>query len=132
MFVSFRLSLPFHCVTCLPLQPPEGVPPASLRDAATPTTYCLARLANRRRDRSQLKGMEQADTAARTRQERLQVNTITDVNAKRVNHLRALGVKIPGTGEDEELEGTKEAGRVLLREREVSLKYILRVQRVSF
>ena len=50
----------------------------------------------------------------RERRRRLAATKITDdVNAERVNQLRALRVKVPGSGTGEDLEGAKEVSGCL-------------------
>lgn len=50
----------------------------------------------------------------RDRKQRLEATKITsDVNAKRVEQLRGLRVKVPGTGTGKDLEGAKEVSERL-------------------
>lgn len=59
--------------------------------------------------------MEQVEAANREKRRKLKATKITsDVNADRVTQLRALIVKVPGTGDGAELEGAKEVRSVHL------------------
>ena len=59
--------------------------------------------------RSQQEGLEQVEAATREKRRKLKATKITgDVNAERVRQLRALSVKVPGSGTGPELEGAKE------------------------
>eukprot|EP00752_Nemacystus_decipiens_P006098 g5503.t1 len=59
---------------------------------------------------SQQEGLEQVEAANREKRRKLEATKITgDVNAERVEQLRALNVKVPGSGTGPELEGAKEA-----------------------
>ncbi|CAM9481968.1 unnamed protein product, partial [Hapterophycus canaliculatus] len=62
---------------------------------------------------SQQEGLEQVEAANREKRRKLRATKITsDVNADRVTQLRALSVKVPGTGDGADLEGAKKV-RVL-------------------
>lgn len=59
--------------------------------------------------RSQQEDLEQVEAANREKRQKLKATKITgDVNADRVKQLRALSVKVPGSGTGAELEGAKE------------------------
>lgn len=60
--------------------------------------------------RSQQEGLEKAVADSREKKRRLKATKITgDVNAERVEQLRTLSVKVPGSGgEGEALQGAKE------------------------
>lgn len=59
--------------------------------------------------RSQQEGLEKVEADKRERRRRLKATKITgDVNAERVEQLRTLRVKVPGSGTGEDLEGAKE------------------------
>ncbi|CAB1098257.1 unnamed protein product [Ectocarpus sp. CCAP 1310/34] len=59
---------------------------------------------------SQQEDLEQVEAANREKRQKLKATKITsDVNADRVKQLRALSVKVPGSGNGAELEGAKEA-----------------------
>lgn len=61
------------------------------------------------RGRSQQEGLEQVEATNREKRRKLKATKITgDVNAERVEQLRALSVKVPGSGTGPELEGAKE------------------------
>lgn len=65
------------------------------------------------RGRSQQEGLEQVEAVNREKRRKLKATKITsDVNAERVTQLRALSVKVPGTGDGAELEGAKEVRAV--------------------
>lgn len=63
--------------------------------------------------------MERAEADVRDRKQRLEATKITsDVNARRVEQLRGLRVKVPGTGTGKDLDGAKEvSGRLWLVEK---------------
>lgn len=62
-----------------------------------------------RGERSQQEGLEQVVADAREKRRRLDATKITgDTNAERVQQLRDLCVKVPGSGTGENLEGAKE------------------------
>ena len=65
------------------------------------------------RGRSQQEGLEEAEAAKREKRRKLEATQITgDVNADRVNQLRSLTVKVPGSGTGAELEGAKEVWEI--------------------
>lgn len=64
--------------------------------------------------RSQQEDLEQVEAANREKRQKLKATKITgDVNADRVKQLRALSVKVPGSGSGAELEGAKEVREVV-------------------
>lgn len=59
--------------------------------------------------RSQQEGLEQVEAANREKRRKLKATKITgDVNTERVEQLRILSIKVPGSGTGPELEGAKE------------------------